>query len=486
LVRVFGGNGNDRIDLYSHAFVDGGPGNDTVNFNANISASILGGDDDDIFVGNGHAISGSINGGNGNDSFIDIASPGLGRLTLTGGPGSDIFMGTTGELNGVVIADFGAGDMLRFTNVIADAFQFSLSGTTLTYNGGSLAFGAPLAGTLVLHNLGGRTILTLSPGPLPHDANSDFNGDGHSDILWRNNSGTLTDWLATALGGYTPNAANALTSVATDWQVAGLGDFNGDGRDDILWRNDDGRISDWLGTLTGGFVDNAAVAYDAVATSWHVADVGDFNGDGRDDILWRNDSGSLTDWLGTISGGFTPNAANALAVVATDWQVVGTGDFDGDGRDDILWRNDDGRITSWLGTATGGFTDNIANAYNGVSADWHVVGIGDFDGDRRDDILWRNDDGRISDWLGTASGGFAPNAANALFMVALDWQVAAVGDYNGDGRDDILFRNDDGRLTNWLGTSTGGFSDNVANGYVATDNQWQIQPNPSGLGTWDY
>ena len=40
IVRVFGGNGNDQIDLYSHAFFDGGPGNDTVNFNANISASI--------------------------------------------------------------------------------------------------------------------------------------------------------------------------------------------------------------------------------------------------------------------------------------------------------------------------------------------------------------------------------------------------------------------------------------------------------------
>ena len=76
--------------------------------------------------------------------------------------------------------------------------------------------------------------------------------------------------------------------------------------------------------------------------------------------------------------------------------------------------------------------------------------------------------------------------AQAFYAAMFDWQVAAVGDYNGDGRDDILFRNDDGRLTNWLGTSTGGFSDNVANGYLATDNQWHIQPNPSGLGTWDY
>ena len=338
-----------------------------------------------VSIAHGTVIENAI-GGSGGDTMIgnsadNVLTGRTGLDNLTGGAGNDTFRDTAAGLNGDTITDFGVGDRIVISDASLANFTFSISGHTLTYTGGSL---------------------TLTNVP----------------------QGTL---VASAAGG-------------------------------------------------GGV---------QLAISTHDPD-NDFNGDGRSDILWRHDNGMMTDWLGTPSGGYQANAGNALSVVATDWHIVGTGDFNGDHRDDVMWRNDDGRITSWLGTATGGFTDNIANAYNGVSADWHVVGIGDFDGDRRDDILWRNDDGRISDWLGTASGGFAPNAANALFMVALDWQVAAVGDYNGDGRDDILFRNDDGRLTNWLGTSTGGFSDNVANGYVATDNQWQIQPNPSGLGTWDY
>jgi hypothetical protein len=264
--------------------------------------------------------------------------------------------------------------------------------------------------------------------------------------------------------------------LATDWKVVGTGDFNGDGRDDILLRNTDGRITDWLGTANGGLADNAANGYNSVSTDWLVAGVGDFNGDGRDDILWRNSNGTLTDWLGTASGGYAPNAANALSTVATDWKIVATGDFNGDGRDDVMWRNADGRITNWLGTASGGFSDNVANAYNNVTLDWHVAGVGDFNGDGRDDILWRNSDGRVTDWLSTANGGYVPNSAHFYDSLPNSWQVAEVGDYNGDGRDDILWRNTDGRITDWLGQSDGSFHDNAANGLTSVATAWHPQP----------
>ena len=98
------------------------------------------------------------------------------------------------------------------------------------------------------------------------------------------------------------------------------------------------------------------------------------NGDGRDDILWRNDDGSLTNWLGTSNGGFVSNGAASSYVVTMQWKVVDVGDYHGDGRDDILWRHSTGTVTNWLATPTGAFTINDANAYSEVPTSWHVVG----------------------------------------------------------------------------------------------------------------
>ena len=68
------------------------------------------------------------------------------------------------------------------------------------------------------------------------------------------------------------------------------------------------------------------------------------------------------------NGGFANNGANASLFFSTDWKVAGTGDFNGDGRDDLLLRNDSGWLTNWLGNANGGFTNNGANSVTELSA----------------------------------------------------------------------------------------------------------------------
>jgi hypothetical protein len=407
-----------------------------------------------------------IDGGSGND----LLTGGAGLDTLIGGTGADTFRDTMAGLNGDHIIDLSIGDRIQITDLTTP--NFALSGNTITYGSGN---------SITVDGLGpGRFIIRALPQGfelrLQGDAINDFNGDGISDILWRRDDGTLTDWLGTQSGGFTSNAGNLLDVVDNQWQIAGTGDFNGDGRFDVLWHRADGTITNWLGTASGGLAPNAANELEVVATDWQIVATGDFNGDGKDDILWRRTDGTITDWLGTANGSFAPNAANALDVVSTDWKIIGAGDFNGDGIDDIMWRNDDGRITNWLGTSVGGFTDNVTNAYNGVSLDWHVAGIGDFNGDGRDDILWRNTDGRITDWLSTANGGYAPNSSAFYDVISTDWQVAEVGDYNGDGIDDILFRNTDGRITNWLGQVDGSFHDNAVNAFAVVNANYHPQP----------
>ena len=60
-------------------------------------------------------------------------------------------------------------------------------------------------------------------------------------------------------------------------------------------------------------------------------------------------------------------------------------------------------------------------------------------------------------------------------------------DFNGDGRDDVFWRNtNNGYVTNWLGQPDGGFVSNDANAWHDVPNYWVIQPNSSGFGLWDY
>ena len=448
---LIGGAGND--------FLDGGNGGD----------SLSGGDGNDLLQGWGG--NDNLNGGLGDDELFGAD----GTDSMTGGAGNDLFYGSVADMNGDTITDFSAGDRIILLDATLAGFTFSVSGNTLTFTGGSLTLGGAIKGTIVATlSSGGGVQLEFN------DARNDFNGDGRSDILWRDNTGALTTSLGQANGGFASNAANFWATVPTSWSVIGTGDFNGDHRDDILWRNPStGEITNWLGQTNGGFVGNDVNFYSTIATSWQVVGIGDFNGDGRDDLLWRNSStGETTDWLGQANGGFAGNDANALSTIGTSWQVAATGDFNGDGNSDILWRDNTGAMTTALGQFNGGFASNAANFWTTISTSWQIVGSGDFNGDGRDDILWRNPTtGEITNWLGQANGSFSGNDTNFYTTVATSWQVEAIGDFNGDGRDDLLWRNGStGQTTDWLGQANGSFAGNDANALSVIATSWQVQP----------
>lgn len=309
------------------------------------------------------------------------------------------------------------------------------------------------------------------------DSYSDFNGDGQTDILWRSvSSGEIYTWISDPAGGFRDYSVLSRSRVPFEWHVAGLGDFNGDHMDDILWRRDDGQIRTWLAAPDGSFVDNSAASTVGVPRDWHIEGVGDFDGDGRDDILWRDVGGLLVTWLGTQAGGFSDNYLNSVIAVPTQWHVAAIGDFNRDGRDDILWRNDEGTVTDWLGQAGGNFAENYFQSVAAVPLEWQVAGIGDFNGDGRSDILWRHQTGVISDWLATSNSGFINNYENSVSNMPLDGHVAAIGDYNGDGRDDIFWRHDNGDIINWAANVNGGFAYNPSYSmFSGQDPSWHVQ-----------
>lgn len=434
--------------------------------------------DDHIYGFGGNDL---LRGGSGND----VLEGGDGTDTLTGGAGNDVFQGTAGELNGDTITDFDVGDGIVITDATKANLSVNLSGHTLTvsFDGGSasinLSYIPPLPiATRVPEHSTGLEVYFVAPPPtiidVPHSA--DFNNDGYDDVLWRghDSSKELTTFFGQPNGSFAGFVDPYLT-IPDNWHVVGTGDFNGDHYDDLLWRSDDGTTFTFTGQGDGTFVQNPNFNLNP-GVDWHVQGTGDFNGDGRDDILWRSDNGAVVDLLGNADGSFTGNVTFNLNP-GLDWHIQGTGDFNGDGLDDILWRNDAGTVVTLLGAPNGSFVGNV-NLQLNPSLDWHIIGTGDVNGDSRDDILWRNDTGLIGSLLGKADGSFSGNLDQATFYPGNDWYVDGIGDYNGDGRADILLRDNHGNAIDWLGQPDGTFADNSAT-FDINPGTWAVQPEPA-------
>jgi hypothetical protein len=287
---------------------------------------------------------------------------------------------------------------------------------------------------------------------------NDFDGDGKADILWQNDNGTPAIW--------TMDGTNVVSGAdvgpfnpAPAWKVIGSGDFNGDGKADILWQHNDGTVAEWL--MDGAvLLAGASVAFNP-GPSWHAKDAADFNGDGKADILWQNDDGAAAVWL--MDGTTIVSGANVGPNVGPAWEVKSTGDFNGDGKADILWQNHDGAAAIWLMDGTTVLSGANVGPIN-PGPTWNVVAAADFNGDSKADILWQNNDGQVAIW--EMDGLNFVEGRNVGPNVGPSWVVTGANDYNGDGRSDILWQNADGTPAIWLmdgfdlvsGTSVGPFN----------------------------
>jgi len=267
------------------------------------------------------------------------------------------------------------------------------------------------------------TVNAPTPPPPPVRVRGDFDGNGHSDIVWRNSAtGEVRIWLMNAT---TPISSVALPTVSDqNYQIAGVGDFNRDGHQDIVWRNyATGADIVWLMTNTTqtGTLDLPAVT----DLNWRLESVNDFNRDGNADLLWRNYStGKNTVWL--MSGGTITATANTNVVADPAWHIAGSGDTNGDGVPDIVWRNTQtGANVIWF--MTGPTATTLASSTTlATIADqnWVIGAVASYDGNLIADLLWRNQsNGQTAAWL--MGGGQVGNTVYLPTETNLAWRIVS-------------------------------------------------------------
>ena len=370
----------------------------------------------------------TINGSTQNDYLMGYG----GNDTLNGGAGLDtaIYLGAHSDY--VIRAVGGGSFTIRDTVNLRDGTDTLTNIERLSFSDGAYALASD--GTL--------SYLSL--------ARSDVNNDGHSDILLQNTNGACYVWQI-GDNGLTIKANGFIGGdggPGAKWQVKATGDFDGDGRSDLLLQyKDTGAVYVWemngQSIKAGGFVGG----FDGPGAKWQVKATGDFDGDGKSDILLQYaDTGAVYVWrMGdnglTIKGGGFIGGDNGPGA---KWQVKATGDFDGDGRSDILLQYaDTGAVYVWeMGDngqtiKAGGFV----GGFDGPGAKWQVKATGDFDGDGKSDILLQYaDTGAVYIWemdgLNIKAGGFV----GGYDSPGAKWQVKGAGDFDGDGKSDILLQ----------------------------------------------
>jgi hypothetical protein len=307
------------------------------------------------------------------------------------------------------------------------------------------------SGNITMH------LTNLSCGGPTGKVAHDFNGDGKSDIAWRDSGGTAAVWL---MNGAQVSQSGGFGVVPTTWSIVGQLDFNGDGKHDLLWRDSSGNTAIWF---MNGLQVSSTGSVGNVPTTWTVVGAADFDGDGKGDILWHSSTGVTAIWL---MNGTQVSFSASIGTIPTTWSVVATADFNGDGKDDILWRDTSGNTAIWF---LNGTSVSSSAGLGVVPTTWTVVGTGDFDGNGKSDILWRDSSGNTAIWF---MNGAAISSTAGIGVVPTSWSIVETGDFNGDGKSDIVWRDTSGNTAIWFMNSAA-ISSTAGLGVIPTS--WTIQ-----------
>ncbi|HEX8290375.1 MAG TPA: VCBS repeat-containing protein, partial [Pyrinomonadaceae bacterium] len=276
---------------------------------------------------------------------------------------------------------------------------------------------------------------------------ADFNGDGKLDLAVANQivgSGTVS--ILTGAGDGTFSAPSGFTAGSFPLDLA-VGDFNGDGKSDVAIPNSEtNEIRVLPGTGTGSL--GAPIVTAAAASGFSGVfrlEVGDFNGDGKSDLVGLREKdpqppfgpGAISIFLGTGAGIFTTGEIRPAGINPAFVAVASLG---GDAFSDLVVTNRASATVSILrGAGDGSFPATQTITTGGIP---ESVTVADFNLDGRNDLAVARQAGGsgsvVGVYLGDGAGGFNPSGNFAIGTVPFGSLVA---DFNKDGKPDIATAN---------------------------------------------
>jgi len=312
-------------------------------------------------------------------------------------------------------------------------------------------------------------VLTLPNPP-------DFDGDGNQDLLWRNIfTGQVGVWL---MNGSTATADVAIGSPPLSWVIINTGDFDGDGKSDILWQfANTNQYGVWFmnGTQVAA-VQNFTLPTSAgnPAYAGQICCVADFDGDGLADLVtFDRLGGVIYFWKNTGSLQFVLQTSYRVAV-ESGWLPVGAARLNGAGAPPaVIWRNaNTGEIAAWFMSS---FNWSSVVSLGNPGGDVVLSGFGDFSGDGRADLLLFNTSNNVVGYW--QSNGAQQPTSIPLAQVSGTWVPVGAEKLSPTGNADIIWRQTStGALGAW---QVSGSTYSIDIGALLVGSDWQLQPQGS-------
>ena len=335
----------------------------------------------------------------------------------------------------------------------------------------------------------------------------DFNDDGKDDVAAYYNSSTNTGeiWVSLSIGDGDFAPAVQWNSAAlphrSGWTELLTGDYNGDGRTDIAGFSDSDTWYVML-SLPATSPDPEQFGSLIASTPWGSSDwlgsmTADLDNDGLDDVLAMSDGGNW--YIGLNNGDATfayTQSGNWAAQVSSgaDWVGQFNGNFDSSVTDinnddypDVIAMSDGGDWYVGLNDGTGQFNYALSGDWSGVGGDWIGRFVGDFNGDGVDDVAGFSDSGNWYVGLNDGNGNVGTNAHWDTWGTPTAWTAEHLytGDFNGDGWDDVFGLNTS--TNTWTtGRAVDTDSDGIADAFSTTTNVFPAMSSLMGTTVGDF